>query len=291
MHRTIQVGELTATVGDNAGYDGHRQGYNGLHSLASVHCAESLFVDRIAGLNLEHLLDGRDMPEPDQFFEPRRQPMELEQFGERSVQLYQAATPTLKAQSLTTFRLTPPHYVDMEFRVVVREPTLHHGYLLCFWASYIRAPQDPAIYFLGRPRDQELGEGWQRLRSPEHGVRSTVCHLGVQPELKNEMASRGCLAFSYSELAFTRPFYYGRRGRMVYAVMFDLTDEARFTHSPSGGGKSPSAPNPAWDFQMVIPRCEVDQEYLMHARVVYKRWVDERDLLKEYESWDPLMVE
>lgn len=291
MHRQIQAGELTAIIGDNEAYDGHRAGYNGVHSLTSVHCAENLFVDGVAGLNLEHLLDGRDMPQNEQYFEPRHQPMDLEQFGPRTVQLYQAATPTLGVQSLTTFRLTPPHYLDFEFRVVLREPTLTHGYLLGFWASYINAPQDPAMYFLGRPRREELGEGWQRLSSPAHNDHSTVCHVDVAPRLRHSMTSRDSLAFNYADTGFTRPFFYGRRENMVFALLFDLTEQVRITHSPSGGGGQGERLNPAWDFQLVIPDCRVGEEHVLRARALYKPWEDERDIVYAYETWDPLLVE
>ncbi len=291
MHVELKAGELTAVVGDNEAHDGHRAGYNGVHSLTSAHCPDNLFADGLAGLNLEHLLDGRDMPDVDVYFEPRRQPMELEHLGPRAAQLHQMTTPTLKVQSLTTFTLSPPHYVDMEFRLVLREDALRYDYLACFWASYMRAPHDRAMYFLGRPREQTMGEGWQRLMTREHNDQSTVCHVGRTPELENEMISRDSLAYNYSRLGFTRPLWYGRRGTMVYALMFDLTDEVRFTHSPTGGGTTDAGPNPAWDFQLVVPDCTVDHEYVLHARVIYKPYVNEKDIIAEYESWDPLLVE
>ncbi|MCD6361339.1 MAG: hypothetical protein J7M38_10805 [Armatimonadetes bacterium] len=291
MRTEIQAGELKAIIGDNEPCDGQRAGYNGVHSLTSVHCPDNLFVDGIAGLNLEHLLDGRDMPESEKFFEPRHQPMELEALDARTVQLHLAATPTLRTQVLTTFRLMPPHYLDAEFRVVLREPVLTHGYLLCFWASYINAPEDPAMYFLGRPRDETMGEGWQRLCTRAHNDHSTVCHVNVQPQLRHSMTSRDCLACNYADVGFTRPFFYGRRANMVFALMFDLTEEVRLTHSPSGGGRSGQRFNPAWDFQLVIPECRVGHEYVLRARAVYKPWVDARDILQEFERWDPLLVE
>jgi hypothetical protein len=287
MHTVVQAGELTAVIGDNEAYEGHRAGYNGVHSLSSVHCQDSLFVPGIAGLNLEHLLDGRDIADPDEYFEPRRHPMDLEQIDEYTVQLHQMATPTMKVQSLTTFALREPYYLDTEFRVVLREDVLAHDYLLCFWASYLNQPADNAIYLLGRRRDERAGEGWLRFSSPAHNDHSTVCSTGAEPELPRQLVSRDSLAFNYSELAFTRPFYYGLRGEMVYAIMFDRTESVRFTHSPTGGGQG----NPAWDFQLVINHCAVDREYVMRARVVYTRWVDQDDILREYERWDPLLAE
>ncbi len=291
MRTEITAGDLTAVVGNNEAYGEHRAGYNGLHSLTSVHDRENLFAHGIAGLNLEHLLDGRDMPEADDYFEPRRQPMELERLGERSAQLHQMATPTLAVQSLTTFTLTPPHYVDVEIRLALREDRLRFGYLAGFWASYIRAPEDGAMHFPGRSRDETMGEGWQRLATREHNDHSTVCHVGMEPELENELTSRESLAYNYSHLAFTRPFFLGRRGRMVFAMMFDRSDEVRFSHSPTGGGMTGERVNPAWDFQFVMQDCPLNVEQTLRARMVYKPWVDERDIVQEFERWDPLVVE
>jgi len=33
---TFQIGDLTAVIGDNEGYDGHRAGYNGVTTRASL---------------------------------------------------------------------------------------------------------------------------------------------------------------------------------------------------------------------------------------------------------------
>ena len=49
---TFQVGDLTAVIGDNEGYEGHRAGYNGVHRLTHRTNPRSLFT--VTGLNLEH---------------------------------------------------------------------------------------------------------------------------------------------------------------------------------------------------------------------------------------------
>ncbi len=284
MRVTIAAGDLTAVIGDNEADEGRRAGYNGVQSLTSVHCPDNLFVPGIAGINLEHLLDGRDMPDRDAYFEPRRHPMEVEQLDAQSVMLHQHATPTLGVQSMAIFTLRVPHYLDLDLRMVLREDSLAHDYLLGFWASYINAPEDPAVHFLGRPRIEPVGEAWQTLSPPKHYTRSTVCYVDVAPELPHQM-SFDTLAYSYSGLAYTCPFFYGRRANMVFALMFEHSDDVRLTHSPSGGGEG----NPAWDFQWVLHEPVVDQEYHLRARAVYKPWVSEDDVWREYESWDPLL--
>ncbi|MGD9495023.1 MAG: hypothetical protein AB7Y46_01810 [Armatimonadota bacterium] len=281
---TICAGELSAVIGDNEPREGQRAGYNGVQSLTSAHQPDNLFVPGVAGLNLEHLLDGRDLPDRDAYFEPRRQPMEVEQLDAQSVRLHQHATPTLGVQSMAIFALRVPHYLDIDLRVVLRTDSLRFGYLLGFWASYINAPQDGAMHFLGRPRDEPVGEAWQTLSSPRHYEKSTVCRADVEPHLPHEMSFE-TLAYSYSELAYTRPFFYGRRGRMVFALMFERGADVRFTHSPTGGGEG----NPTWDFQWVLHHPRVDEEHRLRVRAVYRPWVSETDIWREYESWDPLL--
>ncbi len=284
MRVTISAGELTAVIGDNEGYEGQRAGYNGVHSLTSVHCSDNLFVPGVAGINLEHLLDGRDLPDRGDYFEPRRQPMEVERLSDQSAMLHQDATPTLGVQSMTVFTLRVPHAMDIDLRMVLRDDALTYDYLLGFWASYINAPEHLAMHFLGRPRAEEVGEAWQVLDSPAHYAHSTVCHVDIEPELPHHMSFE-TLAFSYSDLAYTRPFFYGRRANMVFALMFEPGEDVRLTHSPSGAG----AGNPAWDFQWVLHEPEVDREYRLRARAVYRPWAGEDDIRREYETWDPLL--
>lgn len=283
MHVTISAGELTAIIGDNEPRDGQRAGYNGVQSLTSEHCPDNLFVPGIAGINLEHLLDGRDLPDRDAYFEPRRQPMELERLDEQSAMLHQSATPTLGVQSMATFWLRVPHYLDIELRMVLREPSLTFDYLLGFWASYVNAPEQRGMHFLGRPRSEPVGEAWLELNTPAHNERSTASHVDVDPELPTRL-SMPSLAYSYSELAFTRPFFYGRRRNMVFALMFDDAEQVRLTHSPTGGGQG----NPAWDFQWVLREPVVNHEYVLRARALYKPWVRADDIWREFQSWDPL---
>ncbi len=285
MQETLSVGDLTAVIGDNEAHEGQRAGYNGVRSLVSAHHpGESLFVPGLAGLNLEHLLDGRDMADRDDYFEPRRQPMEVEKVDAQTVMLHQSATPTLGVQSLATLSLRMPHYIDIDFRMVLRRDTLKHDYLLAFYASYINAPEDRSMRFLGRPREEPVGEAWLELDTPRHFEASTVSHIDVEPALPNEMSFE-TLAYNYSELAYIRSFFYGRWRNMVFALMFEPGHDLRFTHSPTGGGDG----NPAWDFQWVVHEPEVDEEHHLRARALFKPWENERDIWREFERWDPLL--
>ena len=97
----------------------------------------------------------------------------------------------------------------------------------------------------------------------------------------------GLLFGSLSPLRYSVPFYYGRFRDMVLIYIFKPNPYLRFSHSPSGGGRTPAGDDtcPAWDFQLVIPDYEVGREYGLDMRVVYKRWVDRADVLREARAY------
>src|SRR2546422_5575789 len=113
---TFQVGDLTAVIGDNEGYEGHRAGYNGVHRLTHRTNPKSLFT--VTGLNLEHIFDGDQDLRGDRTvtFEPRNAPMTFTKISESEAELHQPPTPTFHLESWTRFKLVAPHYIDLAFR-------------------------------------------------------------------------------------------------------------------------------------------------------------------------------
>lgn len=282
----ITAGDLSAIVGDNTedAAQQHRAGYNGLWSLVSDHERVSLFVPSIAGLNLEHVVDGQVvMNERDVFFEPRRAPMQLCDATVASATLHQPPTPRTGLESWTRFTLREPHYIDFVFRCVPRQPAKPFGYLACFWASYINGPEDKSIYF--RAPGGGTKERWQQLCTQWHNRDATVRHTDDRFEMNFEPGFRDCLFTNaaLSEVRFTQPFYYGRFSDMVWIIMFESASNLRFTHSPSGGGATTDRQdtNPAWDFQFVMPQAEIGREYRLRARAAYKPWRGRQDVLAE----------
>ena len=73
---------------------------------------------------------------------------------------------------------------------------------------------------------------------------------------------------------------------MTVIVMFDRTEGIRFTHSPSGGGFNTErqTTNPAWDFQFVVPKYEVNEEYGFKGRLVYRPKCSRDEVMKEFRS-------
>jgi len=138
---TFQIGDLTAVIGDNEGYDGHRAGYNGVHRLTHRTNPKSLFT--VTGLNHEHIFDGDHELQGDNkvFFEPRNAPMTFTKISGSEAELHQPPTPTFHLESWTRFKLVAPHYIDMLFRCKPHQHVFTNGYIGLFWATYIDAPR------------------------------------------------------------------------------------------------------------------------------------------------------
>lgn len=286
MHSTFQVGDLTAVIGDNEAYDERRAGYSGIHRLVHKSLPDkSLFG--IAGLNFEHIFDG----EKDQldlssdrkvFFEPRNHPMTLNRIADDEAELHQAPTPTYHLESWSRFKLVPPHYVDFTFRCKPHQHVFRYDYIGLFWANYINAPENKSIYF----RD---AKGWVQLCTQEHNNQSTVRHVNDQVELRFLDVPQQTLYKNFSPLRYSEPFYYGYFGTHVFILMFDRSEGIRLTHSPSSGG-APSFPNPAWDFQYIIPKYDVLHEYSYRARVAYRERCSVDEIENEFRSWRKSLV-
>lgn len=282
-YETFRAGDLTAIIGDNESSDPHRAGYNGVWSLTHRTESTNLFVPAVAGMNLEHIFDG-DKRDTDGsrkiFFEPRTAPMTLKKISDAEAELHQDPTPTFHLESWTRFKLVEPHYLDFTFRCVPTQHVFAHGYIGLFWANYINAPDDKSLYFRG-------GSLWQQLCAQKHNDESTVRHKDDKIELKFSDGLGDSLYRNLSPLRFDEPFFYGLYRKHIFVVMFDRTEGIRFTHSPTGGGVNATAgtTNPAWDFQYLIPKYEVKQEYGFRARVVYRERCGRDDLVREFENW------
>ncbi len=268
-----------ALAGNDAVGTAHKAGYNG---LAELHYGNrpSPFVQSYAGLNLEHVLNGKNPETDDLRFEPRRQPMEIRKIDDQTYELYQAALPETGLESCVRFEFHAPHYIDVTFECVPRKDNFPHGYLNVFWASYIAQPRDPAIYFTGRLKG-DLVERWIRAHSPKHGEAATHRGSTDRRDFEHDTPFDLTLVFNESEDEYTRPFYYGRFEKFVWEVMFHQKDLVRLTQSPSGGGEG----NPAWDFQWFIEHPRKDQLYRLQYRALYKPWLGVEDVVDEYEKF------
>ena len=210
--------------------------------------------------------------------------MKLKRISKTSVELYQAETPLSHVESWTSFKMVAPHYIDVNFRCIIKsDEFFKHNYAGIFWASYINAPQDKKIYFLGKEKENHE-EKWIGAFSSKHGISST--HIGIADDYKL-FAAPGfnvTLASNYSSYLFSEPFYYGRFDNMVFAYLFSEPNDGmiRFSQSPTGGGPQ----NPAWDFHFIIPNFIVGKLYSFNVRLIYKEWIGAEDIQREYKKWN-----
>lgn len=281
---TFKVGDLTAVIGDNEAKGEHRAGYNGLWSLAHRTEPTNLFVPTVAGMNFEHIFDG-DTQDPagasDIFFEPRKAKMTFKKVSDTVAVLRQEATPTFKLESTTRFTLREPDAIDFHFRFRATQHVFKRGYLGLFWASYMNAPDDKSMYLRG------ANGLWLQHCTPAHNVLSTVVHRDDKFEMTFAKDHRDCLYKSLSPLKYDVPLFYGLYRKHIVMVMFDRTAGLRLTHSPSGGGTNTAlqTTNPAWDFQYVLPKYDVNTDYDLRARLIYRERCPREQVLKEYENW------
>lgn len=277
----LEQGDLKAVFVDNNSYGQHLKGYNGISELYHRKQDSTLFVPLFAGFNLEHIFDGDSLVS---FFEPRREPMTLRRMSDKKVVLHQPTTRISKVESWTTFEMAGPHYIDVEFRFIVHDKEMFdHGYVGFFWASYINLPEKLGIYFKGRKKGQTGAGDWLYAFSEKHGKNGT--HISDKDTFDFYHAPNFNidLAREISDYTFTAPYYYGRFHNMVFGYLFPEPEVGiiRLSQSPSGAGKG----MPAWDFQYILPDFEVGKPYSFKTRVLYKEWVSQEDVEKEYEKW------
>ncbi|MCP5109362.1 MAG: hypothetical protein GY953_00855 [bacterium] len=283
---TFRASRLQCAIGNNAAAGEHRAGYNGIFRLSAPGDSKTVYVPAFAGVNLEHYPDASPRSEDRAiFFEPRHAPMKFRKVDNRAAELHQPATPHWAVESWTRFAVRDPHYIDVTYRAVPRRDDYQGGFLGVFWASYINGPQDKSIYFL-RDDSSLNAPRWAQFCTQSHGRDSTVLAHGAPTDL--DMGDDPASLFrNLSPLRYAEPFYYGRVGEMVLIYIFQPNPHLRFAHSPSGGGRSASGndTNPAWDFQLVIPKPEKGKEYRLEMRVVYKRWAGRQDVINEVKKW------
>lgn len=274
-----------AVVGNNASLKSHRAWYNGIYSIHGAAESESPFVTDYAGWNLEHYFDARPMPEEQEiFFEPRSAPMRFVHIDERSCELYQPQSPYWGVESWSRFTVGEPHYVDFDFACITHKEL--RGFLGVFWASYMNGPLNKGMYFLREGSTLESPQ-WAQLVTQEHNRDSTVVGERDAGGITFEPGGRVVLYNNFSPMRYSVPFFYGRWREKVLIYIFEPQANVRLTHSPSGGGRTVDGTdtNPAWDFQFIVPNPEVGERYMLHARFVYKDWVDRADVLKEVEMY------
>jgi hypothetical protein len=265
----LQAGDVRAVIVNNEAVDdevlpGHRAGYSGVAQLTHAKRKDNLFVPSYAGLNFEHIHDGTTQPR-DVLFEPRRAPMELRVIDARTVDLYQAPTPTWGLESCLRYHLLEDGVLEMTLECIPRRGTFRNGYIGLFWASYIDQPESLDIHFRGVADRGDGPVGWVRGVTPQHGVLSTHVAREDDRSFAHDEDFPLTLVFNRSRHRYAEPWYYGVRHGMALVQVFRPRDQIRLSQSPSGGGRG----NPAWDFQVFISQYQVGRRYQMVMRAMY----------------------
>ena len=300
--RTARIvsGNLVVTFRDNAYSPRILSGVESLIHLKDAPEFNAFDPDSVgaaAGLNFEHIISGH--PDPANRFTPRYGRYSLFKLpDERSVTLVRSQEDCPWAVSSTLkYTVSPPHYIDLEFRCTAHEPELFgkRGYAILFFASYMNNVAEVPIHFRGT--DQRGGsEEWiaadasEPHRDWDRG--GTYRCAGADDVSFDENHNFKLNLWSYDQPSFTKPFWYGRAARgMVFQMMFDRActsqDEVRFSLFKF---KLPRLPRPAWDFQYVIHKVEKNKDYGFRARAVWKAFVSPEDCLGEYENFQRFLA-
>lgn len=279
---------LKMVVSNNKPYGKvHHAGYNGISELYDkTNPAMNLFVPYYGGLNFEHIFNGDSMTYKWHIFEPRIAPMELVRLSKNKVELRQSRTKNWPLMSSMTYELNG-NSIDFVFTGIPLEDVFKkHGYIGIFIASYINAPQEKGINFIGQSRagKGDITPRWIYNLPEAHGLQANQRPLGSQWDPTFDSGLPVTLASGYSDFEYTYPFYYGLFGENVLIVMFDNEDkdaEIRFAQSPDGAGPK----NPAWDFIYFKKNYHVSQKFTFHAHALFKKFEGKDDVIKTYESW------
>ncbi|MGD9495120.1 MAG: hypothetical protein AB7Y46_02300 [Armatimonadota bacterium] len=259
---TIQAGDLTVVIGDSSDHGAGREGYEGIWSLTHTLRAANVFRPIYAGV-IAH-----------------RQPCTVVRVSDTAVEMRREGHPAVER-----FEVVPPHYIGYTVRFTA-------GGTTAGWnaASYMNAPEDPAIYLIN-----SAGQ-WLRHYDPEHGHAASVLPEGMEPPVlqtvPDALYPHGTNSFadSLSDLRFDphRALFYGHiEGGMVLIYMFERGSEVIPYMSPSGGGTDPETGRrcPAWDFRYRLSGLTPGEEVLLRQRLVYKPFVSRQDVLAEYAAW------
>lgn len=284
----LETGKLRVVVADNTAYPPtHSAGYNGVAELRLAGTNQpNLFVPLYAGLNLEHIFSGDAASYAWHTFEPRQAPMELRRISKRRVELRQERTAHWPLRSRVVFEVKGDSTDLTYYGTPLADLWRKHGCIGVFFASYIDAPEDLAIQFIGRSRPGrgEATPRWIKHLPTSHGVGASHRPAGSTWDPTFDDDFKITLASGFSDFEYVYPFYFGRSGENVLILMFEqphVGGEMRFAQSPSGGGTG----NPAWDFVYFRREYAVGREFKFRVRAVYRKFTNVEDIVRLYERW------
>ncbi len=176
--------------------------------------------------------------------------------------------------------------VDMLFEVTPRAGQEFDGPFVFSLKSQINGACSPAIHFPGL---RDGVEGWVCFGedSAERGVVFGTGH--PEEEWPGEVAASGLCAVRH--VRFSEPVFYGLvdggqnnttdDAGMAFILMCDHPEDTRFVLRDPGAG----SPGTGWDWQYVLRAPAAGRTCGQRARLVYKPFRGEEDVLAEYRAW------
>ena len=258
-------------------------GYNGISNL-QVKDSFSPFLVCCSGLNCEFVFDASAVNAEPRWLTGKKRylpgPSRVERLADDRAQITIEPGSRWGVKVEMVHQLTPPFFLDTTYRITPMLASVLGPWMGIFWASYLQTPYANVYYFQGRSSEDRTAR-WYNSQS---GFPGSVVFAPSKQDLSFPMPVEGeRLLYGVQPIGYHLPVYGGKVDEMLLAFMFQTESrtQLRFAFNPSGGG--PGAP--AWDFQLLIDKPQVNQTYQFRTRTVYKKFTALEEMLDLYQQW------
>ena len=258
-------------------------GYNGISNL-QLGNSFSPFLVCCSGLNCEFVFDASEASMEPRWMTGKKRfhpgPSRVKRLAADQAQITIEPGSRWGVQVEMVHQLTPPFFLDTTYRITPTLAAVLGPWLGLFWASYLQTPYASVYYFPGRS-PEDTSARWYNSQSSFPG---SVVFAPAEQDLSFSMPDEGeALLYGVQPIGYHLPVYGGKVDEMLLAFMFqtDPGTQLRFAFNPSGGGPGV----PAWDFQFLIDKPQVQQTYQFQSRTVYKKFASLEEMLDLYQQW------
>jgi len=294
---SVPVGNryFTGVLHDNqSNKDRQGSGFNPLTHF--LYPGRNLYRDDAVGLNFEHIMNGTAADAGISMFTPRKDLcfLNLKNDSTASV-IHKAGHSSWQIESEMIYQFNGKYTIDLTFSVLLSKNKFPLDYVGFMWASYMNCALDRRIHFIGMNQGHEE---WMVFGddTPDGFETGTIGYY-MADHLPYEEGAKTLNIIEHPCKKFVFPFYYGlvhgsgdpaaSRDTMVYIMMFDQKESVRFAmwnfFRDSEG--QPDTHSPAWDWQYLIRKPELNRNYRYRARLVYKPFAGRADVKQEYQKW------
>lgn len=256
---------------------------------------KSLFNSNMGGLNFEHIFNGVSADEKISWFTPRKDVHTIKALTDSSVVVVHTSEESKWGVESYMYYTFSERSVDMEFKVKLHKDRYPSGYAGFMWASYMQGTLDRCIHFYGT---ENGSEDWVSfgVGTKDGFETGTVAAAGVDP-LPYEDKSATLNIIENRTKKFIHPFYYGLMDgdgnretvsdTVAYVMMFEQSETMRFAmwNFEKDEAGNPDPTKPAWDWQYVINKPELNRWYTYKARMTYMPFVNREAILQYYLTW------